>query len=281
MKNFKLIIILITAIFSSLTFGQTRSIFPLGEKAKNIHHQGDVWLHEISIADRVFDDNIAVATFDKNARLNWHKHPGGQIIMVLSGEGFYQEKGQEKIVLFKGDVKKCLPNVEHWHGATPDSEFVYMASSPSQNGKTEWLEPVADDLYSLKVNTDTPPSINQSEVLLALSKTKWLWMAEKNTDLLQNLFHENAVFVHMGGTMSKEQEINIIKSGVIQYKQADILESSVKILGTTGILLNRIKLTAIVGGNEVINPFVVTEVYSFENSNWTLGSMSFTKLLTP
>jgi hypothetical protein len=55
----------------------------------------------------------------------------------------------------------------------------------------------------------------------------------------------------------------------------------VQFIGDTAILLNKIQLTAIVGGNEVINPFVVTEVYAFENNNWTLGSMSFTKLLTP
>jgi hypothetical protein len=84
----------------------------------------------------------------------------------------------------------------------------------------------------------------------------------------------------MGGTMTKAHELDIIKAGGIQYKKADIEESSVQILGNTAILLNKIKLTAIVGGNEVINPFVVTEVYTNENKNWTLSSMSFTKLLS-
>jgi 4-carboxymuconolactone decarboxylase len=71
-----------------------------------------------------------------------------------------------------------------------------------------------------------------------------------------------------------------IKSGNIQYKQADIQETSLQFFENTAILLNKIRLTAIVGGNEVINPFVVTEVYVQQNGNWTLGSISFTKLLT-
>jgi hypothetical protein len=62
-----------------------------------------------------------------------------------------------------------------------------------------------------------------------------------------------AVFVHMGGTMSKDQELDVIRSGRIHYKKADIHEVSVNIIGTTAILLNRITLLAVVGGNEVTN----------------------------
>ncbi|MBL0191608.1 MAG: nuclear transport factor 2 family protein [Saprospiraceae bacterium] len=120
----------------------------------------------------------------------------------------------------------------------------------------------------------------EQEQIINLSKQKWQWMADKNVEELNKLFNEKAVFVHMGGTMNKTHELDIIKAGGIQYKKADIEESSVQILGNTAILLNKIKLTAIVGGNEVINPFVVTEVYTNENKNWTLSSMSFTKLLS-
>lgn len=85
----------------------------------------------------------------------------------------------------------------------------------------------------------------------------------------------------MGGSWGTEQELNIIKSGGIWYKQADIHEVSVKIIDNTAILLNRITLIAVVGGNEVTNPFMVTEVYVKQNGSWKLGSLSFTKLLTP
>jgi ketosteroid isomerase-like protein len=120
----------------------------------------------------------------------------------------------------------------------------------------------------------------QQEVI-SLSKQKWQWMSERNVDALSGLFHEDAVFVHMGGTMSRSQELDVIRSGGIHYKQADIQEVSVKVIGTTAILLNRIRLVAVVGGNEVTNPFVVTEVYVQQNGAWKLGSLSFTRLLTP
>ena len=131
---------------------------------------------------------------------------------------------------------------------------------------------------------DTPPPApsvqNAEQEILDLSKTKWKWMAERNVESLGALFNEKAVFVHMGGTMVKAQELDVIKSGSIQYKQADIQEASVKFIGDTAILLNKIRLVAVVGGNEVTNPFVVTEVYVKESGKWTLGSMSFTRLLT-
>jgi hypothetical protein len=117
--------------------------------------------------------------------------------------------------------------------------------------------------------------------IINLSKAKWQWMSDKNTDTLANLFHEKAVFVHMGGAWGKEPELNVIKSGGIWYKKTDVHEVSVNIIGTTAILLNRITLLAVVGGNEVTNPFEVTEVYIKVGDSWKLGSMSFTKLLTP
>ncbi|HSN23192.1 MAG TPA: nuclear transport factor 2 family protein, partial [Methylomicrobium sp.] len=80
-------------------------------------------------------------------------------------------------------------------------------------------------------------------------------MSERNIDALDALFHEKSVFVHMGGSWGKEREIDIIKSGGIHYKKADIHEVSVNVIGTTAILLNRITLLAVVGGNEVTNPF--------------------------
>ena len=120
----------------------------------------------------------------------------------------------------------------------------------------------------------------EEQEVISLSKEKWTWMSERNVDSLAALFHEKAVFVHMGGTMSRDQELGVIKSGGIHYKKADIHEVSVNIIGSTAILLNRITLLAVVGGNEVTNPFVVTELYVKLNGTWKLGSLSFTRLLT-
>ena len=125
----------------------------------------------------------------------------------------------------------------------------------------------------------TTTTTKAQQEVISLSKEKWRWMSERNIDALSALFHEDAVFVHMGGTMSRTQELEVIKSGGIHYKQTDIQEVSVKIIGTTAILLNRIRLVAVVGGNEVTNPFVVTEVYVQQGGTWKLGSLSFTRLL--
>lgn len=122
---------------------------------------------------------------------------------------------------------------------------------------------------------------NVEQEVIALSKEKWRWMSECDIEALDMLFHEKSVFVHMGGTWGKEREMEIIKSGGIHYKQADIHEVSVNVIGTTAVLLNRITLLAVVGGNEVTNPFMVTEVYVQEDGIWKMASLSFTKLLVP
>ena len=123
-------------------------------------------------------------------------------------------------------------------------------------------------------------NIHLEQEIINLSKEKWRWMSERDIAALDALFHEKSVFVHMGGSWGKEREIDIIKSGEIHYKKADIHEVSVNIIGTTAILLNQITLLAVVGGNEVTNPFMVTEVYVQQNGTWMLASLSFTRLLT-
>jgi len=146
--------------------------------------------------------------------------------------------------------------------------FLVLMATQSPGAPQEPVEPPAA----------TTTTKAQQEII-SLSKQKWQWMSERNIDALTALFHDDAVFVHMGGTMSRSQELDVIKSGGIHYKQADIQEVSVKIIGTTAILLNRIRLVAVVGGNEVTNPFVVTEVYVQQGGTWKLGSLSFTRLL--
>jgi hypothetical protein len=126
------------------------------------------------------------------------------------------------------------------------------------------------------------PTLKSEQEIISLSREKWRWMSERKVDSLAALFHEEAVFVHMGGTMSKDQELDVIRSGGIHYKDVDIQETSVRFIGaTTAILLNKIRLVAVVGGNEVANPFMVTEVYVQQSGAWKLASLSFTRLLTP
>lgn len=128
--------------------------------------------------------------------------------------------------------------------------------------------------------TNAPSSKTEQEII-KLSKQKWQWMSDKNVNELDKLFDAKSMFVHMGGTWGKEQEINVIKGGNIWYKQAEVYDVTVKVFGNTAILLNDIDLVAVVGGNEVINPFMVTEVYVKEGGQWKMGQLTFSKLVRP
>ena len=121
----------------------------------------------------------------------------------------------------------------------------------------------------------------EQQEVINLSKQKWQWMADKNVDSLTVLFDDKSMFVHMGGSWGKEPELSTIKSGGIWYKKAEVHSVIVNIFGNTAILLNDIDLEAVVGGNTVTNPFMVTEVYVKENGKWKMGSLTFSKLLRP
>ena len=136
-------------------------------------------------------------------------------------------------------------------------------------------------LLLVLINSQSFAQNSAEQAVIKLSKETWQWMADKNVDKLKDLFDDKSVFVHMGGSWGKEQELNVIGSGGRHYKKADIHEASVQVIENTAILLNRITLWAVVGGTEVTNPFVGTDVYVKRNGGWKLGSLSFTKLLTP
>jgi hypothetical protein len=125
----------------------------------------------------------------------------------------------------------------------------------------------------------TSQSSGQEEAIVALSRQKWLWMADRNMNELEALFHPSARFVHMGATMDRQAELNVIRAGQIQYKRADVSEASAEMIGDTAIVYSRLRLLAVVGGNEVTNPFSVTEVYVMSGGRWQLASMAFTRLL--
>jgi hypothetical protein len=132
-------------------------------------------------------------------------------------------------------------------------------------------------------NTNASGTSNtpEQQEVINLSKQKWDWMANKNVDSLNVLFNEKSMFVHMGGSWGKTQELATIKSGGIWYKKAEVYSVLVNMIGSTAILLNDIDLVAVVGGNEVTNPFMVTEVYIKQNGKWTMGSLTFSHLLRP
>ncbi|NMR33235.1 nuclear transport factor 2 family protein [Chryseobacterium aquaticum] len=130
-----------------------------------------------------------------------------------------------------------------------------------------------------KVETVVKKETKSEQEVIQLSKDKWDWMSAKDSEKLDKLFDEKSVFVHMGGSWGKKQELDVIKSGGIWYKKADIHDVSVNIIDNTAIILTKMDLLAVVGGNEVTNPFIVTEVFVKKNGTWQLGSLSFTKTL--
>ena len=115
--------------------------------------------------------------------------------------------------------------------------------------------------------------------LIALSRQKWLWMAGREMAQLEGLFHAQSRFVHMGATMDRAAELEVIRSGRIEYKHADISETTAELIGDTAVVYSRLRLLAVVGGNEVTNPFSVTEIYVRRDGKWQLASMAFTRLL--
>ena len=119
---------------------------------------------------------------------------------------------------------------------------------------------------------------NIVEDVKALSQAKWQWMADKNVVELAELFHDRSKFVHMSGTWNKDRELEIIETGSIWYKQADVHEVVVEVFDKTVILWNRITLQAVVRGNEVANEFTVTEIYKQEGEAWKLLDLTFSSV---
>jgi len=136
----------------------------------------------------------------------------------------------------------------------------------------------AQPTETIKTATSNTP---EQQEIINLSKQKWDWMADKNVDSLNMLFDDKSMFVHMGGTWGKAQELATIKSGGIWYKKASVYAVIVNIFGNSAILLNDIDLVAVVGGREVTNAFMVTEVYIKESGKWKMGSLTFSHLLRP
>ena len=126
--------------------------------------------------------------------------------------------------------------------------------------------------WSFAQNSDVEQEIKD------LSQQKWQWMADKNVDRLAELFHDDSRFIHMSGTWGKARELEIIETGSIWYKQADVHDVVVRIFGETALLWNRITLVAVVRGNEVSNEFTVTEVYQKQQGAWMLLDLTFSSV---
>jgi hypothetical protein len=127
-------------------------------------------------------------------------------------------------------------------------------------------------------STSAQNASKEEQEITKLSKDKWQWMADKNVDKLATLFHDKSKFVHMSGTWKKDEELDIIKTGSIWYKNADVKDVAVEFIGDNAIVWNRITLVAVVRGAEVSNEFTVTEVYKKQDNNWKLLALTFSSV---
>ena len=126
-------------------------LFGMGEPNVNYakYFVGNSYLKPLG---KVGEVSIANVTFEPGCRNNWHIHKasknGGQMLLCIEGEGYYQEEGKEVRKLHPGDIVMIPSNVKHWHGATKDSWFSHLAIEiPGEDTSTIWLEPVYKELY--------------------------------------------------------------------------------------------------------------------------------------
>ena len=145
----KSITLLAFTLFSMSIFAQTNeydvsSYLSEGFKAPNTNYLGEALLNPLIRADESLSYNITKATFKANSTLNWHKHTDRQVLIVVSGKGYYQEKGKQPIVIKEGDISKCTANTEHWHSSSKDQDVTYLAI---YKGETEWTEVLAQEAY--------------------------------------------------------------------------------------------------------------------------------------
>lgn len=145
---------------------QPTTVFAKGEKVTNDNFTGTVWLNYLVETDTAHNVNIGSVTFEPGARTNWHSHKGGQILLVTKGKGLYQEKGEPIEVIEIGQVVKCPPEIEHWHGATSAESMTHIAIGTNTNiGGAVWLGPVTDKEYNQKIDISNLPKRKTSDSL--------------------------------------------------------------------------------------------------------------------
>ncbi|NNV54245.1 (R)-mandelonitrile lyase [Limnovirga soli] len=131
---------------------ETNQIFPQGQQLPNEWFTGNAFLTPLVAKDKNNQFSVGCVTFLPNARTVWHTHPKGQVLIVIEGNGFYQEKGKLAQPITKGDVVNIPENTEHWHGATATHKMVHIAiTNYEEDVQVTWLQPVLNEDYQ-KVN---------------------------------------------------------------------------------------------------------------------------------
>ena len=123
-------------------------MFPQGQKLPNDQFTGDAYLSPLVARDKNNDFTVGSLIYEPKTRSYWHSHPKGQILIILEGEGFYQEKGKPVRAIKKGDVVVAPENVPHWHGAFATIRMVDVAITNFKGDEqATWLQPVTEKEY--------------------------------------------------------------------------------------------------------------------------------------
>ena len=123
-------------------------VFPRGDQAPQETFTGTVYVQPLAAKNENNNFSVASVTFEPGARANWHIHPAGQTLLVIEGKGLYQEKGKAIRPLNKGDVILCDADVEHWHGASPESAMTHVVITNYRgDSQVNWLQPVTEEEY--------------------------------------------------------------------------------------------------------------------------------------
>lgn len=126
----------------------TTELFPQGQALPKDWFTGNAFITTLVARDKNNEFTTASITFEPGARTNWHTHPKGQILLVIEGNGFYQEKGKAAQSIKKGDVVNIPENIEHWHGASATSKMVHIAITNFKDDiQVTWLQPVTEEEY--------------------------------------------------------------------------------------------------------------------------------------
>lgn len=124
-------------------------IFPKGESLPNEWFTGNAFLKPLLAKDKNNEFSAGSVTFEPGARTNWHTHPKGQVLIVIDGDGIYQEEGKPAQKIKKGDVVNIPENIKHWHGATADAKMIHIAiTNFKEEVQVTWLEPVSNEDYA-------------------------------------------------------------------------------------------------------------------------------------
>lgn len=129
---------------------QNNLLFPIGEENKTYEKYFNKKSYIYPVSTKQV--KIVSVTFEKGCRNNWHVHNakkgGGQILIVIAGQGYYQEWNKEVVKLNPGDVVNIPSNVKHFHGARKDSYFSHLAIEvEGEETSTTWLEEISDEYY--------------------------------------------------------------------------------------------------------------------------------------